>query len=231
MGARVLAAAVALIVAWPSFGTAQDAGSGGGDERYTVAYVDVQPSAKTTLTAAFARYRDASRTERGFRAFELFEQTGRPGHFVLIENWQDQASLDAHAAAPAVKALHAALDPIRTSGYDQRPYKALSTVSTGRRPPRDAVWVISHVDIGGPGVDAAALLRREAAASRQDPGCLQFNVLQHTMRANHFTVIEAWSNQRAYEAHAASAHSRQYRDDLQPGLGSPLDERAFTAVE
>jgi quinol monooxygenase YgiN len=58
-----------------------------------------------------------------------------------------------------------------------------------------------------------------------------FDVVQHTMRANHFTVIEIWENQRARDAHAAAVHTRQYRDVLQPMSGSPLDERLFKAVE
>ena len=51
------------------------------------------------------------------------------------------------------------------------------------------------------------------------------------MRANHFTVIETWRNQKALDAHAAAAHTRQYRDELQPMTGSPLDERVHKPLE
>jgi quinol monooxygenase YgiN len=221
--------AIGLVAVLPASGLAQDATAG--DERYTVTYLDIMPSARTTFSTALARYREASAAERGFKSLELFEQTGRPGHYVIVETWRDQASVEAHGMAPAATVFRASLESIRTSGYDQRPYKPSSTVSTGRRPPRGAVWVISHVDIGPGGGDAPAMLRRQAEASRRDTGCLRFDVLQHTMRANHFTVIEAWAAQRDYDAHAAAMHSRQYRDELQPVAGSPLDERAFTAVE
>ena len=75
------------------------------------------------------------------------------------------------------------------------------------------------------------MLRRLAEASRQEPGNLRFDVVHHTMRANHFTVIETWRNQQALDAHTAAAHARQYRDELQPMTGSPLDERVYKAVE
>ena len=39
------------------------------------------------------------------------------------------------------------------------------------------------------------------------------------MRANHFTVVEAWQNQKALDDHAAAAHTRQYRDDQACGDG------------
>jgi quinol monooxygenase YgiN len=70
-----------------------------------------------------------------------------------------------------------------------------------------------------------------AEASRQEHGCLRFDVLQHTLRANHFTVIEIWDNQKALDAHAAALHTKQYRDRLQPISGSPLDERVYKAVQ
>jgi quinol monooxygenase YgiN len=74
------------------------------------------------------------------------------------------------------------------------------------------------------------LLKRLAEMSRQDEGNIRFDVLQHTMRANHFTVIETWQTEKALDAHVAAAHTRQYRDEVQPMTGSPLDERVYKAV-
>jgi quinol monooxygenase YgiN len=51
------------------------------------------------------------------------------------------------------------------------------------------------------------------------------------MRSNHFEVIETWQSQRALDNHAAAAHTRKYRDDIQTALGSPLDERIYRAIE
>ena len=84
---------------------------------------------------------------------------------------------------------------------------------------------------GGAKIDAPGMLRRLAEASRAEQGCLRFDVLQHAMRANHFTVVEVWQTQDALDAHAATAHARQYRDELQPVSGSPLDERVYKAIE
>jgi quinol monooxygenase YgiN len=50
------------------------------------------------------------------------------------------------------------------------------------------------------------------------------------MRGNHFTVVEVWRNQQAHDAHAAAAHTKQYRDTLLPMTGSPIDERLFRSL-
>jgi quinol monooxygenase YgiN len=200
--------------------------------RQAVAYVEVAPASLGQARKAFAAYREASSRETGLVSGELFEQIGRPGHFAIVETWRDAPAFDLHQSAASMRALQEALQPIRTSGYDQRPYKMLSTAPPRGAAGRDAVVVVSHVDIGGGGkVDVPSMLTKLAEASRAEPGCLRFDVTQHTARGNHFTVVEVWVNQQALDRHAAAAHTKQYRDEVQPISGSPLDERVYRRIE
>lgn len=225
---RVLA--LSVILAGNSRAVIAQSSSVASDEtRFAVAYVEVAPASRSAMESAFRQYRDRMRSEAGYVQAELYEQAGPTGHFVVIETWKDQASLDAHATSAAVTSFRSALDPIRISGYDQRPYKPLSVASrssTSGRP----VYVITHVDVA-PAGEAPSILRRLAEGSRSEPGCLRFDVLQHAMRANHFTVIEAWASMKDREAHAGAAATKKYRDDIQPLTGSPLDERIVNALQ
>ncbi len=199
---------------------------------YAVSYVEVMPAAKAAMVGALKQYRDASRKEDGYVRSDLLEQVGRPGHFAVVETWKDQRAFDAHGMAGAVKQFRDALQPIRLSGYDQRPYKILTAASASAAGNDQAVHVVAHVDtVGGPQVDAPGLLNRLAEASRKEQGCLRFDVLQNTTRLNHFTVVAIWQNQKALDAHDAAPQTKQYRDVLQPMSGSPLDERVYKAVE
>ena len=199
---------------------------------YAVSYVEVMPSARAAAVAALEPYRDTSRREDGYVRFDLLEQVGRPGHFAIIEMWKDQKSFDAHEVAAHVKRVRDALQSIRVSDYDQRLYKTLTVASATAMGNDQAIHVVSHVDtVGGGQADAPGLLKRLAEASRKEQACLRFDVLQHTMRANHFTIIEIWNNLKALDAHATALHTKQYRDALQPMSGSPLDERLYKAIE
>ena len=168
-------------------------------------------------------------------ALDLFEQVGWAGRFVVVEKWRDQKAVDAHAAAMHTTQFQSALQAIRVSGYDQRPYTVLNEARPAGTGGGEAVHIIAHVDAApkaqGGKADAVTLLHRLAEASRKEPGNLRFDVLQHAMRGNHFTVVESWRDQSARDIHAAADHTRQYRDELQPISGSPLDERLYTAVE
>jgi len=225
----VRSAFVLLFSASIAFAQGQGPASADGP-RYAVAYVEVVPSRAGAFTDAFHKYRDASRGEAGYVGFELFGQSERPGHFVVIETWKDQASADAHAKSATVAQFRAALDPIRVSGYDERPYKSLNVKGTSGSG-RGALHVVTHVDFAPGSGDGVALLNRLADASRREAGCLRFDVMQHAMRANHFTIVESWASMQARDAHAAAAQTRTYRDEVQPMTGSPLDERVFKAAE
>jgi len=224
---RVLLLLLAFVVV-PVVGAAQTRGDVPPDgAAYAVSYVEVMASSKAPAIAALKQYREASRKDDGFIRVEIFEQVGRPGHFALVETWRNQQAHDARG--PALKQLQDALQPIRVSGYDERPYKTL-TVGSVPAPNSRAVSIVSHVDVT-PDPRVADMLKRLAEDSRKEDGSVRFDVIQHTMRANHFTVIETWQSQKAFDTHVAAAHTKQYRDQLQPLTGSPLDERVYTAIE
>jgi quinol monooxygenase YgiN len=55
-------------------------------------------------------------------------------------------------------------------------------------------------------------------------------VLQQANRGNHFSVLEAWTNRKALDGHAAAAHTRDFRAKLTPVAGALYDERIYKAL-
>ena len=195
---------------------------------YSVSYIEVNPSSRTMALTSLRQYRDAAHKDAANIRIEFFEQADRSGHFVIVETWKTQEAFDAREAVR--KKLADAIQPMRTSDWDTRPYKTLSLSSGPVLTSGRTIVVITHVDVS-PDPKVAPILSVLAEASRLEEGNVRFDVLLHTMRANHFEVIEVWQSQKALAAHALAAHTRKYRDDLQPFLGSPLDERVFKAIE
>jgi quinol monooxygenase YgiN len=195
---------------------------------HAVSYVETGASSAADALKALRAYREAAARQDGCLRVDAFEQIGRPGHWVVIETWRDAKTFDSRDAGTGQRLMDA-LKAIRISGWDQRPYKTISVAATRGPDGPGAVSVISHVDVA-PNPSVAPMLARLAETSRQEAGNLRFDVLQHTMRGNHFTVVETWSDQAALDAHATAAHTRQYRDEILPLTGSPLDERVFKSV-
>ena len=63
-----------------------------------------------------------------------------------------------------------------------------------------------------------------------DPGNISYEVLQQANRGNHFSVLEAWTNRKALDGHAAATHTRDFRAKLTPIAGALYDERIYKAL-
>ena len=88
------------------------------------------------------------------------------------------------------------------------------------------LYVVTHVDVTpNYAADAATLLTKFAADSRKDKGSVSFELLGDLGRKNHFTFMSVWENQAAFDAHLEANHTKEFREKLQPMLGSPFDER------
>ena len=93
------------------------------------------------------------------------------------------------------------------------------------------VYVVSYIEVAPTaGSTAAALLRQLATNSRKEPGATRFEVFQQTSRPNHFTVVEIWKDQNAYDAHITAAHTKKFREQLTPMSGALYDERLYKAL-
>ena len=194
---------------------------------YSVAYIEVKASSRPQAIGILKGYREVTRRDEGNISTQIFEQADRPAHFCIVETWKTSAAFDAKAGVR--KGLQDQMESMRTSGWDARPYKTLS-VASGPEVTSKAVYVISHVDVA-PDPKVAGMLTTLATASRLEEGNIRFDVLLHTMRSNHFEVVEVWQSQKALENHANAAHTKKYRDDIQASLGSPLDERIYKVIE
>jgi len=96
------------------------------------------------------------------------------------------------------------------------------------------LYVITHVDIAAPAGkldEAINLLREFVADSQKDPGVVRFELLQQNNRRNHFTIVEVWQSESAFEAHSSAEHTKRFREKIQPVLGSPFDERLHSLLQ
>jgi quinol monooxygenase YgiN len=66
--------------------------------------------------------------------------------------------------------------------------------------------VVHYQAMGGKGDEVAALLARHTAATRAEPGNLDFVALRSTEDPDAFVLYERYSSREAFEAHQASPH-------------------------
>jgi quinol monooxygenase YgiN len=92
---------------------------------YVVTHADAIPPAKDDAMALLKQLAEASRKDGGNVRFEVLQQSSRQNHFTLVEVWQDQQALEAHAMAAHTRQFRDKFQPMSGSLYDERLYKAI----------------------------------------------------------------------------------------------------------
>jgi len=94
------------------------------------------------------------------------------------------------------------------------------------------IYVVTHVDIIPPEAAAGTkLVQQYVIDTRKDPGIVRVEASSEISRGNHISIVEVWQDQKAFDDHIAAAHTRQFRQQLDPKLGSPYDERLHHSLE
>jgi quinol monooxygenase YgiN len=224
--ALVLCIATALVQSAQAQGNAIQ-----GNAAYVATYVEMMPNAVAAGAALLKQYRAGSAKEDGNLRADALQETERPNRFVLIEAWRDKAALDAHAQSANTAKFRDKLKTVADAPYDERITNALYATQGKNESQSGAFYVVTHVDVIPPGKDdCMAALKAMSTDTANDSGNISYQVLQQTNRSNHFTVVEAWTNRKAIDAHAMAAHTRAFRDKLIPIAGALYDERIYKAL-
>jgi quinol monooxygenase YgiN len=94
-----------------------------------------------------------------------------------------------------------------------------------------AIYVTTYVEVMADAIAPGVfLLEAYRDASRKQDGNLSFNVLQEIGRPNRFAIIEAWRDPVALDAHAKSASTLQFRNNLTAIETAPYDDRINNAL-
>jgi len=94
------------------------------------------------------------------------------------------------------------------------------------------IYVVTHVDsVPNDAASATKLLQQYAVDTRKEKGAVRIEVYVQISRTNHYAIVEVWQDQQAFDAHLAAAHTKQFREQIQPLLGSPFDERLHQLLE
>jgi quinol monooxygenase YgiN len=199
---------------------------------YVVSYIDVAPSARGTATTLLQQFANGSRKDEGNMRFDILQRMAPSNHFAIVAVWKDQNAYDAHLATAHSKEFREKIKPLLISAIDDRVHTGLEIAG----PPagkngRGAIVVVTHVDVPPPKKDECiAALKTLVADSRKEGGSVRFEVFQQGNRPNHFTVVEVWKDQSAYDAHITAAPTRKFRDQLTPMSGALYDERLYKAI-
>jgi len=197
-----------------------------------VTYIEVTPSAEMETANLLRQLAAASRKEAGNVSYAVLQHIEWPSQFAILETWSDAKAHEAHDGAVAMKQFLEKLDHLRVGFYDERLDTGIDVVPLAAPPARDAIYVVTHVDVTGQFKDdAIAMMNKLAADSRREGGAERFELWQQNNRLNHFTLVEIWRDRAALDAHNRGGASREFREKVGHMLGALYDDRRYRSLE
>jgi len=197
---------------------------------YVVSYVEVAPSASATAAGLLRQLANAARKEDGNMRFEVLERLAPPYQFAIVSVWRYQKAYDAFAGGAHNKEFRDKIKPHLISAIDDRLNGGMETAPAATASTPGAMFVVTHVDVPPPQKDACIALLKDLVGDSRKEGALRFEVFQQTSRPNHFSVVEIWKDQKAYDAHITAEHTRKFRERLTPMSGALYDERLYKSL-
>ena len=92
-------------------------------------------------------------------------------------------------------------------------------------------YTVTYVEVGPVLAKVgAAALKTYREGARKDAGAVSLEVLQRIDRPNNFVVLGSWTNQLAFDAHAAGDHVKKLNKKLATTLAAPNDTRQHNGL-
>jgi quinol monooxygenase YgiN len=218
-----------LVAALSSF--AGPAGAQPDPEQFVVIYVEFKPADTKAGEQVLDELASHALASAGVIRFDVLHQVDRRNFFALFEIWSSAQALAAFESSSATQAILTQLAPLLEAPLDERDGNLLTgTVNPRSRhaESRHQIFVITHVDIDPQFVDQALpVLDTFVSDSESDPGVQTFALLSQAGTTNHFQLIEVFANRQAFNAHVSAQHTLDFRNDIQPFIGAPYDERLY----
>jgi quinol monooxygenase YgiN len=201
--------------------------------QYVVIYVEFKPFDTKARSQVLDDLASQGLASVGVIRFDVLQQVDRRNFFALFEIWSSAQTLAAFENSPATQDILTSLAPVLEAPLDERDGNLLQGAVNARSDHAESrqIFVITHVDVDPQFVgQALPVLDAFVSDSASDPGVLTFALLSQSPTPNHFQLVEVFANRRAFDAHVSTQHALDFRNDLQPFIGAPYDERLYHFV-
>jgi len=198
--------------------------------QYVVVYVEFKPADAKAGGRVLDDLASQGLASVGVIRFDVLQQVDRRNFFALFEIWSSAQTFAAFESSPATQAIFTRLAPLLEAPLDERDGNLLAGTVNPRSGHAESrqIFVITHVDIDPQFVgQALPALDTFVSDSASDPGVQTFALLSQSPTTNHFQLIEVFANQQAFDAHVSTQHTLDFRNDIQPFIGAPYDERLY----
>lgn len=97
---------------------------------------------------------------------------------------------------------------------------------------KQTIRVVAQINaLPGKEEEVKSILAGLVEPTRQEAGCIQYELLQNNTEPNNFVLLEEWETQAALDGHSAAAHTKTAEANVDSLLAkTPPDVRFYRVV-
>jgi len=212
---------------------APEASAGNQGPVYVTTFFEVTPGAITDTAAHLTAYRYTVSKESGILSVHVYQEVGWRSRFVTLDVWTDWASYNEHAKGAARGEFFQKLSRSQFGPPDVRTHLMYFGAPDAGPPHRGSVIVIGHLDVLPSNLPKLLeIMQTLSEGTATDSGLQKFQIIRQAPgTGNHFRLLEIWASQHDWEAHNMAAHTKDFRAELAPMLGTPYDQRHYRVLD
>ena len=143
----------------------------------------------------------ASLSDKGVMEYDMYKSETRDNKLLIYETWADQPSLDAHSASDHFTSIVPQIVELGEMGIDQ--FEQVANPETAGKQIRINCRVVAKE---GKKDDIIKAAKELVAASLNDKGVIEYDIMSSVTRPNELLIYETWADQPSLDAHSASDH-------------------------
>jgi (4S)-4-hydroxy-5-phosphonooxypentane-2,3-dione isomerase len=205
-----LSAAALVFAAWPQPGGGQ-ALAQSAPLYINVADIDVYAGSTDKFMAALKANAAASVQEAGCREIEIGIPQDNPQHVFIFEIYNSAGAWDSHQATAHFLKFYGIAAPLM-SKLDLKPFSSVALNGSAPTQAAKLLFNVVDLDIVAAQFDAfVAAAKVNAAATPQDPGAHEANIVVSQKDPHHIVTFESYDDAAALAAHQGTDHYKAYQ--------------------
>jgi (4S)-4-hydroxy-5-phosphonooxypentane-2,3-dione isomerase len=176
-----------------------------------LADIDLYPASIDKFMAALKANAAASVQEAGCREIEIGIPQDNPQHVFIFEIYNSAGAWDSHQATAHFLKFYGIAAPLM-SKLDLKPFSSVALNGSAPTQAAKLLFNVVDLDIVAAQFDAfIAAAKTNAAATPQDPGAHEANIVVSQKDPHHIVTFESYDDAAALAAHQGTDHYKAYQ--------------------
>lgn len=172
-----------------------------------VVHFEAKPGKEAELLKLMTELLEPTRKEPGCLRYELNQEIENSAAFTFVEKFISRQDFETHVKQSYSARFGGLAEPLIQSKKVRLSHELLATDAAEEPTTAEAVIIVAHFTaLPGKRQELLEFLQTLAEPTRQEPGCVRYELNQDLDDSSTFTFVETFADKGGFDAHCATPY-------------------------